>query len=653
MADGSGPCAVLYPGDGAPDNAVLRCLGEAGVPVAIASPNLVNANAVSRYCRRWFRVPVVERGCAAVLDRLDRIAEELGGRPVFFPLHDFAVLMASEHRERLSRHYRGDFLDKDLAELCNRHERMYATAMAAGVPAPVTVSGADLMPGEIGRVSLPCVVKPDAKYVVEGDSIRLEPFLRKFGRKGIIVGSGRELRDLLGRCADAAIPVVVQEYVPGPVSDLINVVLHVADGRVSASFAGRKVRQGPGECGTCTFGESCLDADDCIGLAERLVTSIGYHGIAEVEFKRDRRDGRPKLVELNPRATVFCSLAAAHGINLPLMAYTSLTTGSAPSAPLRVGKRVVRWMDPYRDLLQARGASPLHRVRDLCGADLLCWGGRRDPLPLLVAPVQGIAEWLADRLRPAVKRPPLGAVKAPGDSDCGAYWSDRSRRPGLSSVMWSSEDYNVLADARQKKLADEALGDVRGKRVLDLCCGTGRVAVHVARRGADVVGLDLACMAEAAEKANPHPRVSYVGANVESMDFPPGTFDAVLSVGSLPCVCDTAEQFDRVIERVVSVLKPGGLLVLMEPFHVCPGLRRPLSMSPGAALSCIERAGLRLVGKKALLFLPFWLFMARAWWRAPRRVTAGLFKLGELVLRIPGTSAASDYKMFVLAKENE
>lgn len=644
---------MLYPGDGAADNAVLRCLGEAGVPVAIASPKLVNANAVSRYCRRWFRVPAVERGCAAVVDRLAWIAGELGGQPVLFALQDFAVLMASAHRERLSRHYSGDFLDKNLAEVCNRHERMYAAALAAGVPAPVTVAGTDAIPDEIGRISVPCVVKPDSKYVVEVDGVRLEPFLRKFGRKGVVVGSERELRDLLDRCSTASIPVVVQEYVPGPVSDLISVVLHVADGRVSAAFAGRKVRQGPGECGTCTLGESCWDADDCIGMAERLVTSIGYHGIAEVEFKRDGRDGRPKLVELNPRATVFCSLAAAHGINLPLMAYTFLTTGLAQPAPPRAERRVVRWMDPYRDLLQARGASPLRRVRDLCGADLLCWGGRRDPLPLLMAPVQGTAEWLADRFKPAGKRAALARVKTPGDNDYGTYWNDRARRPGLSSVMWSSEDYNVLADARQKKLIDEALSDVRGKKVLDLCCGTGRIAVHVARRGADVVGVDLACMAEAAERVNPHPQVSYVGASVESMEFPAGTFDAVVSVGSLPCICDTVEKFDQVIARVLSVLKPGGLLVVMEPFHVCPGLRRPLRMSSGAALSRLERAGLRPVAKRALLFLPFWLFMARAWWRAPRAVTARLFRLGELLLRIPGTFAVSDYKMFVLAKRGE
>lgn len=45
---------------------------------------------------------------------------------------------------------------------------------------------------------------------------------------------------------------------------------------------------------------------------------------------------------------------------------------------------------------------------------------------------------------------------------------------------------------RRYALTLELCGDVQGKRVLDVGCGSGRYCLELARRGADVVGLDFA-----------------------------------------------------------------------------------------------------------------------------------------------------------------
>ena len=57
---------------------------------------------------------------------------------------------------------------------------------------------------------------------------------------------------------------------------------------------------------------------------------------------------------------------------------------------------------------------------------------------------------------------------------------------------WASsydEDPNPLV-ALEEPVTLELIGDVRGQRVLDLGCGTGRYCVLLARRGASVVGID-------------------------------------------------------------------------------------------------------------------------------------------------------------------
>jgi predicted ATP-grasp superfamily ATP-dependent carboligase len=57
----------------------------------------------------------------------------------------------------------------------------------------------------------------------------------------------------------------------------------------------------------------------------KLLRALGFHGLSQVEFKRDPRDGAHKLMEVNPRLFQWHGLAAACGVDLPLIAYRDLT----------------------------------------------------------------------------------------------------------------------------------------------------------------------------------------------------------------------------------------------------------------------------------------------------------------------------------------
>jgi predicted ATP-grasp superfamily ATP-dependent carboligase len=97
----------------------------------------------------------------------------------------------------------------------------------------------------------------------------------------------------------------------------------------------------------------------------RLLSALGFHGVSQVEFKRDLRDGRYKLMEVNPRLWQWHGLAAACGVDLALIAYADLT-GRRP-APARMNREGKRWAislmgkerpvfqrPPYVDALLAR-----------------------------------------------------------------------------------------------------------------------------------------------------------------------------------------------------------------------------------------------------------------------------------------------------------
>ena len=103
------------------------------------------------------------------------------------------------------------------------------------------------------------------------------------------------------------------------------------------------------------------------------------------------------------------------------------------------------------------------------------------------------------------------------------------------------------------------LPDVRGTRVLDLGCGAGQLAHHLATRGArDVVGVDVsATMLGLARTRWAHPVISYRRDAIEKVEFPGARFELVVSALAFHYVDD----YRRLIGRISRWLVPGGVLV--------------------------------------------------------------------------------------------
>jgi SAM-dependent methyltransferase len=98
-----------------------------------------------------------------------------------------------------------------------------------------------------------------------------------------------------------------------------------------------------------------------------------------------------------------------------------------------------------------------------------------------------------------------------------------------------------------------------GQLVLDVCCGTGVVAVTAARKGAEVTGLDFT--PELLARAHENSRIAKLNidwqdGDVEALPFPDNTFDVVLSqFGHI-----FAPRPDVAIGEMLRVLRPGGTI---------------------------------------------------------------------------------------------
>lgn len=136
------------------------------------------------------------------------------------------------------------------------------------------------------------------------------------------------------------------------------------------------------------------------------------------------------------------------------------------------------------------------------------------------------------------------------DGDADGYQAAHGDFLGEVDLVWCPEGLRE-ADAR-------LLGDVRGRRVLELGCGAAAGSRWLATRGAEVVAMDLSGgmlrhAAYAGEQTGV--RVPLVQADALALPFGDASFAiAYTAFGAVPFVADSA----AVMREAYRVLRPGG-----------------------------------------------------------------------------------------------
>lgn len=234
--------------------------------------------------------------------------------------------------------------------------------------------------------------------------------------------------------------------------------------------------------------------------------------------------------------------------------------------------------------------------------------------------------------------------------DSPGYWDMKATAySGLARSNWPSNAYNREVHRRQMAVLDRLLGDVRGQRIADVGCGTGRASHHLARRGASVVGWDFspkAVEAAAAEAEAEGLSAEFRVGNVRE-PFPAalrGAFDAVVVIGCLTLACRDEAELDTALEHIAALPAPGAPLLLIEPLHESRLLRRILRLSVDGLVARAARFGLELRHREGLFFFPA--RYALAFRELPDSLVRPAVEVGERLLGVsPRLERLSDYKV--------
>ena len=152
--------------------------------------------------------------------------------------------------------------------------------------------------------------------------------------------------------------------------------------------------------------------------------------------------------------------------------------------------------------------------------------------------------------------------------------SETSTKGGFVRVMFASiaPRYDLTnrvltagLDERWRRRAIALLAPQPGARILDCCCGTGDIVLHLLRvqPSLDVTGIDFcAPMLDRAQRRALSARRSakFVQGDVMAMPFGAGAFDGATMGFSLRNVVDV----DATLREILRVLRPGGRFVNLD-----------------------------------------------------------------------------------------
>jgi len=310
--------------------AAVRSLGKRGFYVAAGEWTRFATALFSKYCSKRIVYP-------SPVSSPDRFIEWLikevktNGYDMVLPTELATQMLIVKNREELERYAGIPFADYELISSVHNKAWLMQKAGSNGYSCPKTYFLDDLKTVEDIKDTMeyPVVIKPRISS----------------GSRGIIyVKRPSELVSAYLKVHGKYPFPIIQEFIPNGGAYGVGVLFNF-NSEPRACFVYKRLREYPVTGGPSTLRESVVN-EEIKETALSLLKSLGWKGVAMVEFRVDSRDGRPKLMEINPRFWGSLQLAILSGVDFPYLLYKLSTEGDVePVNNYKVGVNC-RWLIP-------------------------------------------------------------------------------------------------------------------------------------------------------------------------------------------------------------------------------------------------------------------------------------------------------------------
>jgi predicted ATP-grasp superfamily ATP-dependent carboligase len=317
---------------------IARSLGRQGVPVWVATQPNVKLASFSRYTQRTLPWPNGD-GESQVAYLLELAERNRLDRWVLYPTSDESAALISKFYSLLSHRFRVSTPSWDILRWAYDKRLTYQLAAEQRIDCPIT-----FYPGReasliVDDLHFPVILKPATHAI-----------LSRFTADKAWPAANRD--EFLARYREALemIPadlILVQERIPGGGESQFSYAALCRDGVPIASLTARRTRQYPIDFGYSSSLVETVDVPEIVASSERLLSAIRYTGLVEVEYKLDARNGRYKLLDINPRIWTWSTLGARAGVDFPYLLWQMMA-----DKPVRkqIASAGVRWIRMSTDV---------------------------------------------------------------------------------------------------------------------------------------------------------------------------------------------------------------------------------------------------------------------------------------------------------------
>jgi D-aspartate ligase len=333
------PAAIILGKYATSNLGVVRSLAAHHIPTIV-----IDARRQSTFFSRYtigIQSPDPARSSDTYIAFLLELGRRLPNKGVLFPTGDTETLILTKQYDALVPYYHFTSASYQLIDTLIDKQSLATLLENYHIPHPMTVVvNPESDVSSISKdMAYPCILKP--RYPTR--------FRLDFPTKVFQVTSPAEFVALMGKAAVKGHAMIAQEIIPGNADAMFGFnAYYDRAGRVHGPFNYQRIREWP-----LGFGNGCYLRQVHDPQMERMTTSLlkplRYHGIVDVEFRRDHRDGVLKLIEINPRLWMQNSFPARLGCNHAYLAYRD-ALGLALSSPLPCNDSSVRWVFGAEDL---------------------------------------------------------------------------------------------------------------------------------------------------------------------------------------------------------------------------------------------------------------------------------------------------------------